>query len=58
MKWHSALALRRVVFFSDQARATHACMVGLVCASHGAPGTTSKWKVYVGGALRRGFSKL
>ena len=58
MKWHSALALHKVVFFSDQVRATRACMVDLVCASHGALGTASKWKVYVGDALRRGFLTL
>ena len=56
VKWHSALALHRVVCFSDQVRATHTCMVDLVCASHGALGAASKWKVYVGDALWRGFS--
>ena len=33
-------------------------MVDLVCASHGARGTASKWKVYVGDALWRGFQNL
>ena len=59
VKWQSALTLHRVVFFSDQSRATHTiCMVYLVCASHGALGTASKWKVGVSDALWRGFQTL
>ena len=58
MKWPSALALRKVVFISDQVRATHTCMVDLVCTSHGALGRASKWQVWVGDALWRGFQTL
>ena len=58
MKWQIALALHRVVCFAAQVRATHTCRVDLACASHGALGTASKWKVYVGDALWRGFQTL
>ena len=57
VKWHAALALHRVTFFSDHARATHThtCMVDFACALHGALGTASKWKVYVGDAVFAGL---
>ena len=42
VKWQSPLALHKVVFIFDQVRATHTCMVDLVCASHEALGTASK----------------
>ena len=58
MKLQSALALRKVVLFSDQVRATHTCMMDLVCASRGALGTASKWKVCVGDAMWRDFQTL
>ena len=59
VQWQSALALRRVVFISGKSAChTHTCMVDLVCASHGALGTASKWQVWVGDALWRDFQTL
>ena len=58
LKWQSALALHRVVFISDQVRATHTCMVDLVCTSHRALGRASKWQVYVGDTLWVDFQTL
>ena len=54
MKWQSALDLHKVVFISEQVRATHTCMVDLVCASHGALGTASAWHIFDGDASWRG----
>ena len=58
MKWQSALDLHRVVFRSDQVRATHTCMVDLVCDTHGALGTAIQWQVFDGDTSWRDLQTL